>query len=84
MHVHVCSGAGCIYFEDEWAVVKNSKLTTYFNPLDGAAANSPIQREKELTPSVFARFALGGALCNAHRCAAAARGRDRRYGRGQR
>ena len=54
----------CIYFEDEWALIKGSKLTTYFNPLDGASANSPIERERELPPSVYLRFALGGALCN--------------------
>ena len=55
----------CIYFEDEWAIVKESKLTTYFNPLDGSKSNSPIEREKPLGPSVFLRFAIGGALCNA-------------------
>ena len=52
----------CIYFDDEWAVVKNSKLTTYFNPLDGKTANSPIERERELPPSVYTRFGIGGAV----------------------
>lgn len=56
----------CIYYEDEWALVQGSKLTTYFNPLSQSAGQiSPIERERELTASVFARFAIGGALCNA-------------------
>ena len=30
----------------------------------GSNAKSPIERERDLSGSVFARFALGGALCN--------------------
>jgi hypothetical protein len=54
----------CAVLLSQWAVLPSSKLTTYFNPLDGSYSNSPIERERELSASVYARFALGGALCN--------------------
>ena len=46
-------------------MVKETQLPTYFNPLDGSRRISPIEREKVLEPSVFLRFGLCGALCNA-------------------
>jgi len=53
----------CINYEaDKWEIFKKDKITSTYSLLDGSKPQFPVEKERKLDASIYAKFALSGSI----------------------